>query len=167
MKNNEFKEMEDSVGTLKVILTKNKFALIDKKDYELINKIKWSSVQPFKNKFYAQGWCKKTKKIISMHKYLCNYKYTDHINGDGLDNRRCNLRESNQSLNMANSIKRKNLKSKYKGVWRQKGCNNFFSSVMKDGKKFYLGSFKTEREAGLAYDKKAIELFGGHAKINF
>ncbi len=88
----------------------------------------------------------------------------DHINRDRLDNRVSNLRICTRSANVQNSSKRTG-SSKYLGVSPNK--NNWRAQITKDGEKFYLGTFKTELEAALIYDKKATELYGDCAHVNF
>lgn len=56
--------------------------------------------------------------------------------------------------------------SKYKGVTWDKGRNKWQSRIKKDGKSIYIGRYVSEEEAGRAYNKKAIELFGEFAKLN-
>lgn len=88
----------------------------------------------------------------------------DHINGDKLDNRLCNLRLATPSQNSANSIKRKG-SSKYKGVtrrswgaWRAQICVNL--------KKHSLGHFQSEIDAAKAYNTAALKHFGEFARLN-
>lgn len=85
----------------------------------------------------------------------------DHINGDGLDNRRGNLRVATVSQNSCNQRRqRRNTTSKYKGVAYYKRDNNWESYIKHHGKKYSLGRYKTEVEAYQAYVTKARELFG-------
>ena len=89
----------------------------------------------------------------------------DHINRNGLDNTRKNLRICTRSENLMNSKKPElNSTSKYKGV--NKCGNSWRAEIRLNRKGFYLGKFKTEKEAALAYNKKAIELFGEFARLN-
>lgn len=97
----------------------------------------------------------------------------DHIDGNPLNNKWSNLREVNSSQNKANKRQRKDAKhSQYKGVC-QTSCHNgvwsgkWSARVGKDKKSYYLGCFDSEIEAAKAYDEKAKELFGEHAKTNF
>ena len=78
-----------------------------------------------------------------------------------------NLRLCTQAQNIYNALPRLNCTSKYKGVYRNKKTNRYHAAIQHKGKKFYLGSFKNEIDAAKAYDKKAKELFGEFAYLNF
>jgi hypothetical protein len=90
------------------------------------------------------------------HGYLP--KYIDHIDRDPSNNKIENLREATQSQNMMNSVVRKNNACGIKGVFYRKLTNNWVSKISVQGKSYWLGSFATKEEAGLAYQKKAKEL---------
>ena len=86
----------------------------------------------------------------------------DHINHDTLDNRRSNLRICTHKQNLANRKKHKLATSKYKGVRRINRKTPWEAEI--SGK--YIGVFKTEKEAALAYNTKAKELFDQYAYLN-
>jgi hypothetical protein len=91
----------------------------------------------------------------------------DHINRNGLDNRRSNLRIVTSQENRFNSRKTHTLKntSIYKGV--QKRRNKWIARIGINRGRLFLGYFNTEEEAAKAYDKKALELYGDKAYTNF
>jgi hypothetical protein len=101
--------------------------------------------------------------------------HIDHINGDGLDNRDENLRPCTVSQNIANSRGDKIGKkwSKYKGVVFRpevkgdKGGKQWKVRIGFQNTVVHIGSFSTEEEAARAYDRKAVELFGEFAHVNF
>lgn len=98
-------------------------------------------------------------------------KRLDHINQNKSDNRIENLRESTRSQNHMNRKKQRTYQnqpcsSKYKGVNYQKTSKKWVAYIQINKKGIRLGSFNTEKEAGLAYNKKAIELFGEFACLN-
>ena len=105
-----------------------------------------------------------------MHRLIANtpaHLFCDHINHDGLDNRRANIRNCTLKQNNANSRSAKNASSKYKGVSWNKLRKKWAAYIKKDYKQLYLGLFENEIEAAKAYDRKAAELFGKFAKLNF
>jgi HNH endonuclease len=155
-------------GWGKSINPKHRFAIIDDEDYELISKYKWYIFDtPYT--CYARAYANKGKTTILMHNLIVKAKGIDHINRDGLDNRKANLRLATQSQNNANKGKQdiKTASSKYKGVTWGKYQSKWIAQIMKDRKNYYIGAFSSEIEAAAAYDKKAIELFGEFARINF
>jgi len=114
-------------------------------------------------------------KTVYLHRYLLTIPdrkiQVDHINGNGLDNRLCNLRLCTASENHANQYHIYGLTSKYKGVHWDKQKKKWSAKVHKtiDGKKrkFYFGFYANEIDAALAYDKGAQDLFGSFARTNF
>lgn len=89
----------------------------------------------------------------------------DHINHDKLDNRKSNLRIVTQQQNLMNRKVFKNNKTGFKGV--SVYGEKYRASIRKNGKREYLGFFKNPIDAAKAYDKRAIELFGEYAVLNF
>jgi hypothetical protein len=104
--------------------------------------------------------------IIRMHQQILGITGIDHINGNGLDNRRCNLRSATNSQNQANRRKQKNTSSIYKGVTWNKHAKKWLSQVKFNYEGIYLGLFISEIDAAIAYNAKAKELFGEYARIN-
>lgn len=92
-------------------LTKDHFAIVDDADYDWLSRFKWH---------FERGYaCKKTREKVYMHKLINGAPkgmHTDHINGNGLDNRRDNLRSATAAQNSMNSKKIKSGSNKYKGV---------------------------------------------------
>lgn len=146
---------------MKIIsLTKNAVAIVDDEDYEVVNSITW-----YYNGRYAAR--KTNGKTILLHRFIMKPSIgfvIDHINGDTLDNRKCNLRICNQSQNRANSKRSKTNKSGYKGVCFDKRLKKYRAYIKKDGVMYNLGLYITAKDAGKAYNKKALELFGEFAK---
>jgi len=157
-------------------LTKGFNAIVDNDEYQRCIKHKWYACFSGK-KVYARTYINDgiKPKWIRMHRFICHNLKTsclDHINGNGLDNRKCNLRASTHSQNMYNSEKRKiyngkKSSSKFKGVSWFKPAKLWISQIGYKGKLHYIGYFTSEIEAAKAYDKKAKELFGEFAKLNF
>jgi hypothetical protein len=105
---------------------------------------------------------------ILMHRLVLptapNYE-PDHIDGDGLNNQSSNLRPVTRQQNSANS-KPKN-GNKYKGTYYDKRRGHWVAQIHKGEDYYYLGSYATQEEAARAFDRKAYELNGPYAYINF
>jgi hypothetical protein len=93
----------------------------------------------------------------------------DHWNGNGLDNRRRNLRAGTNAQNMMNSVGRRAArKSCYKGVSvRQHPTSPYRACIQVGGKQKHLGYFSSEDAAARAYDTAALHYFGPYARVNF
>lgn len=90
----------------------------------------------------------------------------DHVNRDSTDNRIENLRQATRSQNGANSIKKKGVTSKFKGVSFDKQANKFMASICKDRKTINLGRFSREEDAARAYNDAAVRMYGQYAALN-
>ena len=151
----------------KIKLTQGKFALVDDSDSDYLSQWKWR----YFHKNYAVRWetgkTMKTRKYILMHRKILNTPKgmeTDHINGNGLDNCRKNLRAVTRQQNTWNSSVNKYKKySNYKGMTWNKRKKKW--QVYCKGE--YIGYFQTEHQAALAYDLWAIDQFGQFARTNF
>jgi hypothetical protein len=91
----------------------------------------------------------------------------DHIDGNGLNNCKNNLRVVSNSYNQQNRHYQKKGTSKYRGVCWSKRDNNWIAAIKKDSKSYYLGQYNSEVAAAIAYDHKARELYGETAYQNF
>jgi hypothetical protein len=161
----------------KIKLTGGKFAIIDDEDYERINQHKWFiSTNKSSATNYAVRNRKSTEKNkiklaqIKMHREILNYfdyLTVDHINGNGLDNRRINLRLCTVFQNTHNLRTRKTNTSGYKGVVWYKAGKYWQAQIKVNYKNIYLGRFLNKKEAALAYNNGAIKYFGEFANLNF
>lgn len=151
------------------IVNTNLFALVDDEYEAKLNEYKWYLNERVKGYRY----CHTTGGLL-MHRLIMDLPgklFVDHINGDGLDNRRSNLRLCTNSQNQANSKIRKDNKTGLKGVqidgWAlRKGRKSIYrASIQYQGKTIRIGRYETPELAKKVYDKKAQELFGDFARI--
>lgn len=156
----------------KIPLTQGKVALVDDKDYEALMKWKWFYLtSPISKLGYAARTVKVNgkRKHILMHRVILNTPFgyqTDHVNGDGLDNRKVNLRIATRSQNQCNTNKRQDNTSGFKGVSWHKQNKRWQAYIGLKAKQIYLGLFKDKDEAALAYNEAAIKLHGEFAHLN-
>jgi hypothetical protein len=92
--------------------------------------------------------------------------HVDHVNGNGLDNRRNNIRIASRAENMANRKKHKNNTSGFMGVW-QAASGRWRARLWHNNKRHNLGTYDTREEAAHAYDAMARKLHGEFATLNF
>jgi len=156
-----------------ISLTQNKFAIVDKVDFEYLNKWKWT---------YAKGYAirniggRKNKQTIYMHRLILDTPeglFTDHINRNTLDNRFKNLRLADKSQNMANSkLSVKNtsgVKGVHKVIFKVKHKDKIYqyprwlAHIMVKGKRIKLGIFKKLSDASLIRQQAEKKYFGEYA----
>lgn len=164
------------IGQFKFIkLNKDQYAIVDAEDSKELNKYNWFLRLPTgSNTQYAQrnNWCKKSKKHLTplkMHRVIMNAQkdeIVDHINGNGLDNRKSNLRICTTRQNNRNQRPQIGRSSKYKGVYWKKDRSKWRANIKTYGKSKHLGYFIEEVEAAKAYNKAALELFGEYSLLN-
>jgi len=160
-------------ATKRIPLTQGKFAIVDGEDYECLSKHKWHAHREHSGVYYARS----NKKVVAgkhvtifMHRLILNVPegmQTDHINHDGLDNRRKNLRVCTRAQNQHNRRATKRASSRYKGVgWRMR-TRKWAAYINKDGSCRFFRYFRYEVRAAKAYDEQASKLFGEFACPNF
>lgn len=161
------------VNMKQIQLTQGQVALVDDEDYEWLKQWKWCASKGHST-FYAHRKYYKNKKyhLVQMHRAILGIldektKLTDHINHNGLDNRRCNIRICTKSQNQCNIRPYKNTSSKYKGVSFHKNSKRWIAYIKYNHNYEYLGYYKEEKDAAKAYDSRARELFGEFAYLNF
>ena len=156
-------------------LSQGKVALVDDEDYDRLTHLcSWhvSKVTPKNKQVYAYGALQigyKRQMPLAMHRVIMKAKsgqLIDHINGNGLDNRKENLRFCTRSEDGANRMAQPH-SSMFKGVSFHKQTGQWKAQIKKDGKNIHIGYFRTEEAAARAYDAKAKELFGEFAQLNF
>ena len=154
-----------------VRIARNNFALVDDDEYEKIAKRKWYMHKTEKIN-YAR--CKMERGFQYMHRMVTKAKrgeYVDHINQNGLDNRKSNLRICTKSQNGCNRGKDKDNTSGYKGVTyitsRHKRRKRWRAQIVTNKKLICIGYYFTKKEAAIAYDNSAKKYHKEFAKTNF
>jgi len=151
-----------------------KYAKVDPADYKRLREYEWFAINVAHN-FYAVRQVRGTKgtrlSIMYMHRELIEVAdglRVDHINHNGMDNRRTNLRAVTHSQNMCHRRKCSDAKtSKYKGVHRKKKNRKWVARITFEKKEIHLGYFKNEIDAAKAYDRAARKYHGEFASLNF
>ena len=149
-------------------LTQGQVALIDDEDFYRCLLYTWVAKKRNNDDgWYVVAWKKGSVGNIYLHKYVMRTdKEVDHIDGNGLNCQKSNLRIVTRSQNMQNARPYRGGSSPYKGV-SKRANGRFQVNIRVDGKLIYLGTFADEIEAAKRYDKAAIELFGEYARPNF
>jgi hypothetical protein len=127
----------------------------------------WISESRDKKFYYRLNVNKKTyyvHQIVYLYHHGCIPKYLDHIDGNSLNNKIENLRECNQSQNIANSKLSKANSSGYKGVSYRTDTKKWQAQIMFNRKHISLGCYKTKKEASIAYENMAKKIYGNFAR---
>jgi hypothetical protein len=144
----------------------------------------WTKISNEDDDLALYSWCttsngyahrRKDGKVQLLHRLILErmlgrtlgrHEYTDHINGDKLDNQRTNLRISNASLNSANRRPPKHNTCGYKGACYNKRTKRRLSYIGTLENRRYLGHYDTAEQAARRYDQEAIVMYGEHAQLN-
>lgn len=142
-------------------------AIVDDGDYGYLSQLNWH---------YCHGYAVRSggtrgSKLVYMHKVVLGAKdgvQGDHINGNKLDNRKCNLRPASHRQNHRNKPKvNMPTTSQYKGVSWITAKATWIAQIRADGKYFSLGAYPNERWAAMVYDMAAVRLHKEFASLNF
>jgi hypothetical protein len=150
-------------GVRRIPVGQGLFATVDAADYRRLRQYKWYAYRRGR-RIYAV--CRTRGKTVYMHRMIMRPRkgyLVDHIDGNGLNNRRCNLRVCTAAQNRANSRPCGGV-SGYVGVY-PKG-NKWRAGITHRGKQYYLGLFDSPVAAAKARDRKAYALHGPHAYLN-
>lgn len=159
-----------STDVVRVPLSRGYTALVDAADYDRVTAAGPWHAHPGQRTTYAQhnvrraegGWTSE-----SMHAFLTDFPLVDHVNGNGLDNRRANLRPATSGGNAANRPVRRDSRSGFKGVFPNPIGRPWRAQICVNGHKRHLGLYDTAEDAARAYDAAASEAWGEFARLNF
>lgn len=150
-------------------LTKNQHAIVDDEDYAFLAQWKWCYQSAPNGRGYAVR--REGKRSILMHRDLMKPPTgltVDHINGNGLDCRKCNMRIATHAENMRNRQKQsEGFTSQYRGVYWEANKQRWRACVWLNKKRFCAGYHQSEEAAAKARDAKAVELHREFANLNF
>lgn len=152
-------------------LSQGKVALVDDADYDWLSQWKWYAAKGG-NSFYAQRNIKVNgqNSPIKMHRFILGLTdtkvFSDHIDGDGLNNQRSNLRACTQKENNRNRGAEVGSKSKYRGVSFNSRLQKWLAQIRVDYKLIHIGCFVIEEDAARAYNEVAQKYHGEFARLN-
>jgi AP2 domain len=148
-----------------IALQNGKVALVDDQDYEHLIQFRWFAAESKSGKWYVRrnkpggNWIGRQ---VYMHRQLLDGSLVDHVDGNGLNNQRANLRIADKQKNGWNRAAQSGGSSKYKGVHWYSPRNKWLARFNKK----YLGLFDSEIDAALAYNAAALKFAGEFARLN-
>lgn len=157
--------------TIEIPLSQGKVAIIDDEDFDLVSGYNWCANKRGRSWYaitsiYSDG---RRQGSLHMHRLILGLMdsriHTDHIDGNGLNNQRSNLRPCTHSENMRNRRMGVNNKSGYKGVFWDKNTENWRAQIRINGTKKDLGRFASPEAAYAAYCKASRELHGEFSRL--
>ena len=152
-------------------LTQGKTAVVDDEMFQILNQYRWYVGRQHRQWYAMRAikWNGKNKTIYMHHcvlGYPLNKNVIDHIDGNGLNNQRSNLRMVNQTENKWNSQKQQDTLNPYKGVTLS-SPGRWSAHIKIDKRTIHLGTFDSCELAAQKYDKAALSLHGEFAQPNF
>lgn len=162
----------------RIPLTQGKFATVDNADYVYLRKYKWHTKTHNGTRHYAARQIKITgdrQITVRMHRQILGLTnsprvWVDHKNGNGLDNRKCNIRKCSPAENARNCIGKNRVNRALRGITPlpADGRKMRWRAVIKvNWKPVHLGCFRTQKDAAHAYDEAAKKYHGEYARLNF
>jgi len=149
-----------------IYLTKDKsvFTIFDPEDFEFVSRFQWyAKIHRWLPTVKGYAFCSINKKHQFMQWLLMESKGIDHVNGNGFDNRRINLRKATDSQQLRN--RKTWAKSGFKGV--TVSYNGWSATVSRFGKAGYYGTFSTKEEAARVVDDITRRYYGSDGTYNF
>lgn len=163
--------MQSHATTVLIPLSRGFFAIVDVADLPLVAGYSWWA-KINGNTVYAaadiQHGPGKRERLL-MHRVIMNAsrgEMVDHIDGNGLNNRRANLRIATKSQNMMNSRVRRDSSSGYRGVTFCRFTGRWQANIKAKGKRIFLGRYDTPEEASEVYQKAAEKYFGEFRRVD-
>lgn len=147
------------------------FVEVDDDDFDTLSQVRWFADRKANHTYAARYNCQvKPKKWVMMHRLLIQAPddmQVDHIDGNGLNNKRANLRLVTMAENAQNARLRKDNKCGFRGVHYDTHIRWWRARIGYGGKFFHLGIFHSAEEAAQAYDDAARTFHGEYARLNF
>jgi hypothetical protein len=140
-------------------------AIVDEADADLVLGSKWTIARRARSLYAMRQY--RPGQTSYMHTLITGYDRTDHISGNGLDNRRANLRSATHRENSQNMAAHTDALSRFKGVSWHKCRASWRATIYRAGRHAHLGYFPDEPSAARAYDAAAREIHGEFLAVNF
>lgn len=154
----------------KIEIPNGEYVIVDDEDYPVLSRLKWHVGNNDGSVYHCLNFPELNTSMPMHYLLLPKTNSNDfrlvHLNGNNLDYRKENLEYRRIGDIVHNAKKKVEASSIYKGVYCDYEFNRWRAYITKDYKRIWLGSFRTEKEAALAYNKKAKELYGELAYQN-
>lgn len=154
-------------GARLIALSRGLFAVVDACDFERLNRHKWCALSAGHTCYAVRS---ENRRTILMHREIMHPPkgmVVDHIDGNGLFNRQSNLRVCTQAQNGYNRAPSRRRTSRFKGLYYCRRKRKWIAEIIFNKHKTHIGTFADEVEAARARDRKAVELHGVYAFLNF